>query len=120
MTKRAPTIYLRAFAWASAILVFLCGFCAASETVVGPTPAGHVPPPQGIEAWINLRVIQKLTHHTSAVVAAVGMFSLVGFIVQRLLHDSFFKRFFLIFDEVVLLGLFAYLAYDLFVSLIGF
>lgn len=73
-----------------------------------------------IEDWINIEVIQKLTHHTSAVVAAVAMFALVGFIVQRLLHDTFLKRAVLIFDEVVLLGLVVYLAYDLFVSLIGF
>jgi hypothetical protein len=73
-----------------------------------------------IEDWINIEIIQKLAHHTSAVVAAVAMFALVGFIVQRLLHDSFFKRFFLIFDEIILLGLFAYLAYDLFASLLGY
>ena len=73
-----------------------------------------------IEDWINIEIIQKLAHHTSAIVAAVAMFAFVGFILQRLLHDSFFKRFFLIFDEVVLLGLFVYLAYDLFASLLGF
>jgi len=73
-----------------------------------------------IENWINLEIIQKLAHHTSAVVAAVAMFALVGFIVQRLLHDSVFKHAVLIFDEIVLLGLVVYLAYDLFASLIGF
>jgi hypothetical protein len=73
-----------------------------------------------IEDWINIEIIQKLAHHTSAVVAAVAMFALVGFIVTRLLRDSLLKRAVLIFDEIVLLGLLVYLAYDLFVSLIGF
>lgn len=42
------------------------------------------------------------------------MFSLVGFIVQRLMHDGAFKRCVLLVDEFALLCLFVYFAYELF------
>ncbi len=80
---------------------------------------GTHPPaePEGIEAWINIRIIQRLVHHTSAVVVAVALFALVGFIMQRLMHDSIVKRAVLIFDEIVLVGLLVYFAYELFIYL---
>ena len=71
----------------------------------------------GIEAWINIRIIQRLVHHTTGVIAAVLLFALVGFVVQRLLHDSILKRAVLIFDELVLLCLLVYFAYELFIYL---
>jgi len=71
----------------------------------------------GIEEWINLEAIKVLTHHTSAVVAAVVMFWFVGFIVQHLLHEGTLKRCVLIVDEFVLLCLFVYFAYQLFIYL---
>ena len=89
----------------------------ANDTIVSPTPLGYASPSEGLEAWINLRVIQKLAHHTSAVVAAVVLFWFVGFIVQHLMHDTFFKRCVLIFDEFVLVCLFVYFAYELFLYL---
>ena len=90
---------------------------AKNPGVVSPTPLGHPPPAEGLEAWINLRVIQRLTHHTSAVITAVVLFWLVGFIVQRLMHDTWIKRCVLLFDELVLLCLFVYFAYELIIFL---
>jgi len=75
------------------------------------------PEPEGIEAWINIRIIQRLVHHTSAVVVAVALFALVGYLMQRLMHDSIVKRAVLIFDEIVLVGLLVYFAYELFLYL---
>ncbi|MFZ0888476.1 MAG: hypothetical protein WA005_08500 [Candidatus Binataceae bacterium] len=67
--------------------------------------------------WIHLDAIRVLVHHTSAVVTAVAMFALVGFVVQRLLHEGPIKRAVLWMDEIVLLCLFAYFAYELFTAL---
>jgi heme A synthase len=69
--------------------------------------------PSGITRWINLEAIQLLSHHTSAVVAAVVLFWLVGWLVRRMLQDSIMKRAVLLLDEVVLLCIFAYFAYEL-------
>jgi hypothetical protein len=71
----------------------------------------------GIEEWINIEAIQLLTHHTSAVIAAVVMFWFVGFMVQRLMHDTMLRRCVLLVDEFVLLCLFVYFAYELFLFL---
>ena len=69
--------------------------------------------PVGITGWINFEEIQLLTHHTSAVVVAVVLFWLVGWLVRRMLHDSIMKRAVLLLDEMVLLCIFAYFAYEL-------
>ena len=69
--------------------------------------------PVGITGWINFEEIQLLTHHTSAVVAAVILFWLVGWMVRRMLHDSILKRAVLLLDEMVLLCILAYFAYEL-------
>jgi heme A synthase len=74
--------------------------------------AAHSAPP-GVAGWINLEVIQRLTHHTSSVVVAVVLFWLVGLVIRRMLHDSIMKRAVLLLDEVVLLCIFAYFAYEL-------
>jgi hypothetical protein len=65
------------------------------------------------EAWINVDIIQKLVHHTSAVIAAVALFWMAGFIVGHLVQDGLVKRCVLILDEFVLLALFVYLAYEI-------
>jgi hypothetical protein len=70
-----------------------------------------------IENWVNIKALQLLTHHTSAVLAAVVLFWFVGFIVQHLLHDGLLKRCVLVVDEFVLLCLFVYFAYELFIFL---
>jgi heme A synthase len=67
----------------------------------------------GVAHWLNLEAIQLLTHHTSAVIAAVVLFWFVGWLVRKLLHDSAMKRAVLLLDEVVLLCIFAYFAYEL-------
>ena len=113
-------LFLRAAASTPAILFPLGAVHpanAAETAVTSPTPLGHPPAADGLEAWINLRVIQKLTHHTSAVIAAVALFWLVGFVVQRLMHDSVMKRCVLLVDEFVLLCLFIYFAYELIIFL---
>jgi len=69
--------------------------------------------PAGVAGWINLEIIQLLTHHTSAVVAAVALFWLVGWVVRRMLADSIMKRAVLLLEEVVLFCIFAYFAYEL-------
>ena len=83
----------------------------------GPTANGGGSAIGGIEQWINVNAIQVLAHHTSAVVAAVVMFWLVGFMVQRLMHDTVLRRCVLLVDEFVLLCLFVYFAYELFLFL---
>ena len=92
------------------------GFRAAMMAA-GPTANGGGPAIGGIEQWINVNAIQVLAHHTSAVVAAVVMFWLVGFMVQRLMHDTVLRRCVLLVDEFVLLCLFVYFAYELFLFL---
>jgi heme A synthase len=67
----------------------------------------------GIAPWINVEAIQLFTHHTSAVVVAVVLFWLVGLMVRKLMHDSVMKRAVLLMDEVVLMCIFAYFAYEL-------
>jgi hypothetical protein len=101
--------------------MLLRGVCSSSDSTVAavrPTPAGHPPPPtEGLEAWVNVHAIQTLTHHTSSVITAVILFSLVGFIIQRLMHDTWVKRCVLLIDELVLLALFAYFAYEFYLFL---
>jgi uncharacterized membrane protein YGL010W len=75
------------------------------------TLSGHTN--AGLAQWINLEAIQLLTHHTSAVVAAVILFGLVGWLVRRLMHDSLMKRVVLVLDEFVLVCILAYFAYEL-------
>jgi uncharacterized membrane protein YGL010W len=75
--------------------------------------AGAHNAPAGLATWINVEVIQLLTHHTSAVLAAVVLFWLVGWLIRRMLHDSFMRRAVLLLDEIVLLCIFAYFAYEL-------
>ncbi len=70
-----------------------------------------------LENWINVRVIQALVHHASAAIVALVLFWAVGFMVERLMHESPLKPYLRLFDQVVLIGLFAYLAYQLFTSL---
>lgn len=69
--------------------------------------------PPGVAGWINLEAIRLLSHHTSAVVAAVVLFWFVGWLIRRMLEDSIMKRAVLLLDEVVLLCIFAYFAYEL-------
>ncbi|MBF6567388.1 MAG: hypothetical protein IVW54_00765 [Candidatus Binataceae bacterium] len=67
----------------------------------------------GIATWVNLDAIKLLTHHTSAVIVAVVMFWLVGYVVQRLLPEGLIRHCVLWIDEFVLLCLFIYFAYEL-------
>lgn len=68
---------------------------------------------QEVAEWINLSAIKLLIHHTSAVIVAVVMFWLVGFVVQRLLPEGLIRHCVLLLDEFVLLCLFIYFAYEL-------
>jgi hypothetical protein len=73
---------------------------------------------EGLAEWINVEELKLLAHHTSAVIAAVVLFWLVGLIVRKLAHDGLVKRLVLLLDEVVLLCIFAYFAYELIFVLI--
>jgi len=73
--------------------------------------------PAGLSGWIHIEAIRALVHHTSAVVAAVVLFALVGFLTERLMHDGPIKHAVRWVDEIVLLGLFIYFAYELFTML---
>jgi hypothetical protein len=75
--------------------------------------AGSHQMPAGITHWINFEAIQLLSHHTSAVVAAIFMFWFVGWLIRRMLDDSIMKRVVLLLDELVLLCIFVYFAYEL-------
>lgn len=75
--------------------------------------AGSQKAPAGFTAWINFEAIQLLSHHASAVVTAVVLFWFVGWLIRRMLHDSMMKRAVLLIDEVVLLVIFVYFAYEL-------
>jgi hypothetical protein len=86
---------------------------AAAFLVAVATSQSSEPSPRGLAYWLNVEAIQLLTHHTSAVIAAVVLFWLVGWVVSKLLHDSAMKRAVLLLDEVVLVCIFAYFAYEL-------
>ena len=79
--------------------------------VATSVPAG--PADEGLAQWINFEAIQLLTHHTSAVIAAVVLFWFVGWLIRKLLHDGILKRVVLLLDELVLICIFAYFAYEL-------
>ena len=66
-----------------------------------------------VSEWVNLDAIKLLTHHTSAIIAAVVLFWFVGFVVQRLLPAGLIRHCVLLLDEFVLLCLFVYFAYEL-------
>ncbi len=76
-------------------------------------PAG----PSGLAGWIHIEAIQALVHHTSAIVTAVLLFAVVSFLTRRVMHEGIIKRAVLLVDELALLGLFIYFAYELFTLL---
>ncbi|MGH7918197.1 MAG: hypothetical protein ACREQE_12055 [Candidatus Binataceae bacterium] len=69
--------------------------------------------PHWIHNWVNVGAIQLLAHHTSAVIAAVVLFWLVGLVVQHLIHDGLMKKIVLWTDGFVLFCLFMFFAYEL-------
>jgi hypothetical protein len=71
-----------------------------------------------VERWVNIEILQKLVHHTTAVIAAVLMFWLVGLLLRKLLHEGFIKRAVLLLDDFVLFALFAFLAWEILAGLI--
>ena len=71
----------------------------------------------GLSDWIHVGAIQALFHHTSAIIAALIASAIVGFVVQRMLHDGPIKRAILLLDELLVLCLFLFFAYELLSSL---
>jgi hypothetical protein len=71
----------------------------------------------GLADWIHVSAIQALFHHTSAVIAALIASAVLGYLVQRLLHDGPVKRAILLLDELMVFCLFLYFAYELLTSL---
>jgi heme A synthase len=94
------------------LLLFFCSPSLDRLTGITPKASVHGAGP-GIAQWLNLEAIQLLTHHTSGVIAAVVFFWVVGWMVRKLVHDSAMKRAVLLLDEVVLVCIFAYFAYEL-------
>jgi uncharacterized membrane protein YGL010W len=80
--------------------------------IVTDSPSSQASP-IGVSQWLNLEALQLLSHHASAIVAAVVLFWLVGWLIRRMLHDSFMKRAVLLLDELVLLCIFVFFAYEL-------
>jgi len=68
---------------------------------------------RGLAHWLNVEALQLIAHHTSAVIASVLLFWLAGWLVRKLFHDSWMKRAVLVLDEVVLLCILVYFAYEL-------
>jgi heme A synthase len=99
-----PSYCTRSFVLNSALPPFLVAVLASDPSRQRPAVIAH---------WFNVEVIQLLAHHTSAVIAAVVLFWMVGWLVRRLVHDSVMKRAVLLLDEVVLLAIFVYFAYEL-------
>jgi uncharacterized membrane protein YGL010W len=109
--------------WALAFLAIYLSISSAAlahlpaplrpEGLARTTVAAQFAPPTGVAHWLNTEAIQLIAHHTSAVIAAILLFSLVGWLVRKLLHDSFMKRLVLILDEVILFCILAYFAYEL-------
>jgi hypothetical protein len=91
---------------------FLTTPLLAASPALGASPLG------GIEQWVNIEILQKLVHHTSAVIAAVVMFWFVGLLLRRLLHEGYLKRAVLLLDEFVLFALFAFLAWEILAGLV--
>jgi hypothetical protein len=93
------------------LLIFNSALARFSIGDMASEPSQTVP--AGLARWVNIEAIYLLTHHTSAVIVAVVLFWFVGWLVRKLLHDSAMKRAVLLLDEVVLLCIFAYFAYEL-------
>ncbi len=81
------------------------------------SPAAGLSGSVGLAGWIHLEAVRALVHHTSAVVAAVVLFALVGFLTERLMHDGPIKHAVRWVDEIALFGLFIYFVYELFAEL---
>ncbi len=71
----------------------------------------------GLSDWIHVSAIQALFHHTSAMIAALIASAIVGFVVQRLLHEGPIKRAILLLDELLVFCLFLFFAYELLTAL---
>ena len=70
-----------------------------------------------IENWINFEAIQLLVHHASSVVAAIVIFAVVARLAIWLLPHGLVRKVVVIIDDVVLIGLVLYFAYEMFVYL---
>jgi uncharacterized membrane protein YGL010W len=93
--------------------MFTYKLCFARDLMVHGAVAPSGQANAGLAQWINFEAIQLLTHHASAIIVAVVLFGLVGWLIRRLMHDSLMKRVVLVIDELVLVCIFAYFAYEL-------
>lgn len=50
--------------------------------------------------WIHLDAIQRLVYHASAVITALVLSAVVGFVIQRLMRDGPVKRLIIWIDEI--------------------
>lgn len=70
-------------------------FKAAGVAVAMSGPVGH-----SIGDWIHFEVIQLLVFHASGVIAALLRSALVGFVIQRLMHEEPIKRLIILINEI--------------------
>jgi hypothetical protein len=60
----------------------------------GGEPAGH-----SIGDWVHLEAIQLLVYHATAVITALLLSAVVGFVIQRLMREGPIKRLVIFIDE---------------------
>lgn len=76
------------------------------------------PPPE--HGWIHVIAVRALVHRTSAVVAALLMFGLVGYLIRTILDPGPLKKIVLWIDEIILVLLLLYFAWGLVWELVSF
>jgi uncharacterized protein YecT (DUF1311 family) len=59
------------------------------------------------EQWVHLEAIQAIVHHATAAVAAVILFAVTARLITYLMPAGHAKRIVIIFDDVILLAVFA-------------
>lgn len=70
------------------------------------------------QEYINLLLIKTLCHHTSGTLTAFLLFSFIGWIIKVGMTEGFVKSALQVVDGTVLIGLFVFLAIQMFQKLI--
>ncbi|HUN56677.1 MAG TPA: hypothetical protein VMU41_01060 [Candidatus Binataceae bacterium] len=69
--------------------------------------------PRSLSDWIHFEAIQLLVYHASAVVTALVLSALVGFVIQRLMRDGPIKRLVILIDELFVAGVILFLVAEM-------
>jgi hypothetical protein len=70
----------------------------------GGGPAGH-----SIADWIHLEAIQLLVYHATAVIAALLLSAVVGFVIQKLMREGPIKHLIILIDEIFVVAVVLFL-----------